>query len=118
MRIAAFAILACTCIQAVAQSPNEFRPRADMVQSALNALKGVNIRAAVALFGYPTSQREILGDLVYVWDSVSDLPAGYGEIPTQMHCSIQIGTDPSGTIKNTHMEGNMGECAKFSSNLP
>jgi hypothetical protein len=101
----------------------------------LKPFVGQDIHAAVAKLGYPDSQRTMLGDTIYVWESnrhgimvlptvtsttgdVGGVPVAmntYGSetVPTHQQCKIQIAVDSNGTIKNYQWFGNNSGCAPY-----
>lgn len=128
MKIAAIAVAAllsgCASYGPIIRpGPPQTDPRAvlaDKMQS-LGNLHGQNIQTAVAALGYPDSQRQIVGDMVYIWSSRQDtqVPDLYGN-PMRLtaYCIIQIGVDPiTGVIKNTTWEGNVSGCARYANAL-
>jgi hypothetical protein len=101
----------------------------------LKPFVGQDIHVAVAKLGYPDSQRTMLGDTIYVWESnrhgvmvlptvtsttgdVGGVPVAmntYGSEtePTHQQCKIQMAVDPKGTIKNYQWVGNDSGCAPY-----
>jgi hypothetical protein len=87
------------------------------LNAGVNRFAGLPVQSAVTVLGYPTGERVVMGDRVYYWESVSEVP-GIGEGPNfRIWCRIEIGTAPDGTIKNTHYDGNAGGCAKYATVL-
>ena len=86
--------------------------------NGLNSLYGQNIHAAVAVFGYPTSDQTVMGDQVFNWESESTFPATVDMGPLRMYCKIQIGVAQDGTIKNSHYDGNVGGCQRYANAFP
>jgi hypothetical protein len=109
------------------------------MNDGLQGLVGQNIQAAVARLGYPDGQRTILGDTIYVWSSnhsgvlpmttmsstsgmVGTMPVygsttGTAFVPVSFNCTIQIGVDANGTIKNYQWSGNNAGCRNYASAL-
>lgn len=108
---------------------------AQNLNKGLSALIGQNIRVAVAQLGYPDSQRTMMGDTIYVWNSshnvslpivntstttgmVGGVPVygtttSMGEMNGTFECTVQLATDADGTIKNYKWSGNMGGCQQY-----
>jgi hypothetical protein len=94
----AFVLLSCLlagCVYALGM-PEKLQP-----------LKGQNIRVAIERLGYPTEQREVLGDTVYTWSTLGPVVANSFMVG-QLYCVIEVGTDSAGTIKEAHFHGNAG----------
>lgn len=105
------------------------------LNDGLQKLMGQNIRDAVDLLGYPDGQREMMGDKIYIWSSSHDaaLPLMttsntrgmvgntpvYGTttntnwVPINFNCTVQLGTDAHGTIKNFQWSGNQDGCRAY-----
>lgn len=119
MKIAAFAVLAllsgCEMPPVVPDPP----PPEDMatrtwrlLDTGLRGLYGQNIRAAITVWGYPTSNRVIVGDNVYNWDFIDQIPNVFGE-PLTIACHIELAATQDGTIKSTRYDGNVGGCGRY-----
>lgn len=83
-------------------------------------LLGHNIEYAINRLGYPSGQREIAGDTVYVWSRnaggmAAAFPVGNASFAFagRYYCVIQLGTDTQGTIIRVQWEGNVGGCAAW-----
>jgi len=128
-RIVALLVLSLGLGGCVSQNMNE----------GLQSLVGQDIHAAVARLGYPSGQREILGDTIYVWGSsqnsvmplsttnytsgsVGGVPV-YGTttstnlVPVNYNCNIQLAVNSQGRIKSYQWSGNMGGCAHYANAL-
>ena len=70
--------------------------------------------------GYPTSQREFMGDTVFAWQSEASMPIpnGFNE-PTffRIQCKIEVATDNAGTIKTSHLDGDGRACWRYANAL-
>lgn len=105
------------------------------MNEGLQGLIGQDIHVAVDRLGYPDAQRTVLGDKVYIWSashnvslpmttmstttgSVGGAPV-YGTttnttfVDTNFNCTITLGTDTNGRIKNYRWSGNMGGCEQY-----
>ncbi len=105
----------------------------------LQSTVGHNIKTVIARLGYPDSERVIVGDTVYTWSMhrhatltlpqattttgyVGDQPItattwGSESVPIDNQCTLQVATDPNGTIKSANFRGNSGGCRSFLSAL-
>ena len=112
---------------------------AENMNKGLQGLVGEDIHIAVARLGYPSTQRQMLGDTIYVWGSsqnavmpltTSNYTTGmvggtpvYGTttnttlVPVNYNCTIQLAVDSSGIIKSWQWNGNMGGCAQYANSL-
>lgn len=101
----------------------------------LQPLVGQDIKAAVAVLGYPDGQREMLGDTIYVWSSSRSVPLlfptsstttgtvggttviaasnSYRPVTGIFHCTIQMAVDSANRIKSYQVDGNNGGCARY-----
>lgn len=115
MKIAIFAVIAllsgCETIPPAPQPPAEDFQRE--LAAALDLLQGLDIKTAVMLFGYPDSEQQLAGDKVEFWGFVQFIPMFQDTPPIRIACTIQIGTDSSGTITHTHWEGDRMGCAHY-----
>lgn len=112
---------------------------AQRMNDGLQSLVGHDIHDAIARIGYPDGQRQIMGDMIYVWGSsqnavmpmtttnyttgmVGTTPM-YGTatstnfVPVNFNCSIQLATGQNGIIKNWQWSGNMGGCSRYAKGL-
>jgi hypothetical protein len=90
------------------------------IRDGLNPLLGQPIQAAIDRLGYPSEQRQILGDTVYVWSNQPGSVAyvsGNVAFASPLWCEIQIGTNPDGTIKRWQSRGNNGGCMAYANAL-
>ena len=103
----------------VQESPEAYGARVNQrLNAGLTRLYGLPIQNAIAFLGYPDAQQVIAGDTVYRWNNLVTIP-GYGQFPSvQISCAIQIGTDRDALVKNTHVDGQVGACAKFANDFP
>lgn len=105
------------------------------LNTGLQGLLGADIHEAAARMGYPNSEREMLGDKIYVWstDSSAVIPlpmttttTGYvgttpvgmttnsmGFMPAHFHCTVQLAVTPEGKIKSYQYYGNPGGCGPY-----
>lgn len=148
MKIAVFAVAAllsgCS-IEGVYSTPNglsNVRPEPaplERLPGELSALIGQNLSVAVNRLGYPTGQREMLGDTIYVWEthqqvqvpavSSSAVTGNVGSTPYyglnttiasapgEFACTIQLAINSDKTIKSWQLEGNNGGCASYANAL-
>ena len=148
MKIAVFAAAALLSgcyfpgFYATPYGPSTTRPEPtplERLQGELPLLNGLNISVAVDRLGYPTGQREILGDTIYVWETRQqvELPAltsstttgAVGNTPYygidtaitpvsgEFVCTIQLAVTPEGLIKRWQYNGNNGGCATYANAL-
>jgi hypothetical protein len=128
MKIAVIAISALLSACAIEQVPAQMAsktPAEDFATSVwrrlntgLSLFYGLNIKSAVTMLGYPTSERMAVGDHVYTWESVTEVPGfNVGDPPFHVYCRIEIGTNAEGTITTVHHEGNPGGCAAYANAL-
>lgn len=109
------------------------------MNNGLQSLVGQDIHAAVARLGYPSAQREMLGDTIYVWGTsqsgvlpmtetnfttgnvgmtpFSGSTTSTTFVPVNYNCTIQLATDKDGTIKSWQWSGNMGGCMRYANAL-
>jgi hypothetical protein len=113
-------------------------PITDRMERTLHMMLGKNIKDAIAIWGYPDSQRTMFGDTIYVWSTdhqvTTTLPSvattigdidgtpysattwGTETVSHQYSCRIQFATDPDGRIKSYQWRGN-GGCAPYAQQL-
>lgn len=105
------------------------------LDAGLKGLIGRPISEAVGRLGYPDSQREMMGDKLYVWStshtavmpimntstttgSVGGAPV-YGQttgmtmVPMNANCLIQVAVTESGIIKSYQWRGNEMGCQLY-----
>jgi hypothetical protein len=94
------------------------------MNAGLQVLHGHNIRDAINVLGYPTSQGAMAGDRVYTWDTQGPLVAGAFPVGNStfafagvLYCRITLGTDSEGTIVHEEWQGNNGGCMQWSRRL-
>lgn len=102
-----------TLADSQAQADKQMRRLAQGLQS----LQGQNIRVAANLMGYPQSQRESLGDTLYMWSSYMTFPATQYMGAMTFSCTIEIAVDAMGTIKTTRWWNN-GGCNPYANMFP
>lgn len=107
----------------------------ERMDHAVAFFRGQNARIAIERLGYPTSQREILGDTVFEWttdryDSLAVPTVGrtvgeidgatysgstYGTAHIGVHvfCRIQLGTTADGQVKSTGWNGDERGCTPY-----
>ena len=123
MRTKIVALAVCATLAACDTTPPKpTSPPEDIGAELTNSLWAFhqhNIQELIKYLGYPTSQQQIAGDVVYVWSYKQNMPDLYGN-PTAFtaYCNIQAGTDVDGTIKNTHWDGNRLGCTQYAHALP
>ncbi len=110
------------------------------MNNGLHTLVGHDIHDAMRIFGYPTGQRTVMGDTVYVWSSngqmmmpMTTTSNAYGSVgntpyygtsnstsfqPMATMCTVQLAVDTNGIIKSSQWEGNMAGCNRYARAFP
>ena len=127
--------LAACVEQPVAPPPNNWNE----IDAGLQRFRGHEVRELAAVLGYPNSQRESLGDVLYIWTIDQNLPWSspnmvisngnvggtpfYG-VTSQMqttvihvHCTIEVATAAQGLIRNWRFDGQNGACWQYAQAL-
>ena len=82
-----------------------------IIPDHLNAVVGQPISILIAKLGYPTDERVIAGQKVYIW-STNSFVSG-----TSYGCTIRVFVDSSDIVRTSDAEGNEGGCAGFAEQL-
>ncbi len=82
-----------------------------IIPTRMGAMIGQRASIAIAKLGYPTDQREIAGQKVYIW-STNRYVNG-----TSFGCTIRVIVDSDEIIKSSDAEGSEGGCAQFALQL-
>lgn len=85
------------------------RMEATWFNEELTYFVGKNLSDIMKRIGPPDAKLEVQGSIVYTWS------------PQPFDCKLQLTTDPDGTIRSYHWEGDPGDvshgCYHFSSEL-
>lgn len=101
--------------------PTKQQPIEDVeggLAAGLVSLKGQMLSSAVTLFGYPDTEQMLAGNLVDQWNFSQLVPLPFSNIPMHIACTVQVGTDGTGTIVNTYWTGDYYGCSRFSRKFP
>ncbi len=92
------------------------------LNSGLQAAIGQPVQMLVSDWGYPDSQRKIMGTTLYVWSNDAGAMAvplyGGGVFAGRLTCTVQVAVDGNGLIRSFQWSGNNGGCAAFARRLP
>jgi hypothetical protein len=94
--------------QAERQAKQERERQEEADPMALRRLLGQPLDVAVGILGYPSDQREVLGDKVYTWRT----NAGVFNAP----CQIELGVR-DGVIRHFDWTGGWGGCSIYQNEL-
>jgi hypothetical protein len=82
-----------------------------VVRKEMNGAVGQPVSVVVAKLGFPTEDRVIAGQKVYIW-STSNFVEG-----SNYHCKIRAILDEHDMIASWDMDGNEAGCARYASKL-
>lgn len=105
------------------------------LNDGLKKYLGHDVKEVVDRLGYPTGQRSVMGDTIYIWSQsenstfpmpttsrttgqvagmpVSGTTTGTEWVPMNFSCTIQIAVSDAGYIKNIQWEGNQRGCSSY-----
>lgn len=91
------------------------------LNNGLQAMIGQPVQILVNEWGYPDSQREIMGATLYVWSNEGGAMAvplyGGGVFAARLTCTVQVAVDKAGIITSYQWSGNNGGCAPLARRL-
>ena len=83
---------------------------------------GQPVDVLVNAWGYPASQREIMGQMLYTWSNDGGVMAvplyGGGVFAGRLQCQVEVAIDAQHIITRYQWSGNNGGCAPLARRLP
>jgi hypothetical protein len=83
---------------------------------------GGPVDVLVEAWGYPASEREIMGHKLYVWTNDGGAMAvptyGGGVFAARLACTVQVSVNEQEKITSYQWNGNNGGCAALARRLP
>jgi len=91
------------------------------LNEGLQQVVGQPIDVLVNDWGYPSEQREIMGQTLYVWtndNGVMAMPTyGGGAYAARLTCTIQVAVNDKNIITSYQWSGNNGGCGSFANRI-
>ena len=92
------------------------------MNDGLNYLIGKPVQFVINRFGYPDSQREIMGHTLYEWSNEGGAMAvplyGGGVFAARLQCHVEVAVDSRLIVTSYQWSGNNAGCAAFANRLP
>lgn len=87
------------------------------LNTGLQKLVGMPVDVLVSDWGYPSAQREIMGQTLYIWSNDGGVVAvplyGGGAFAGRLTCTIEVAVNDDKIITHYQWNGNNGGCAAF-----